>query len=536
MCTSQTWINNCYGEKILVKCGHCPACQQEKARQRATAIRRHGKPNEICLFNTFTYTNDFVPYIDKNDRIYFFWHESRKLLPHIPVYRNKQVIRYYDRHQKQYVEKIVNRKEIIDFIPVIDYDCDGMVYNHKSLSQSSYIPVSDLVNFGTNQFVNVGEILSNYIQKLPYLQSKYDDVPLDYVGVPYYKDIQNFYKRLRQYLIRNYNYDVTKLSFFTCSELGETYFRPHFHSLVWCPVQDYELVKRAISACWQFSNDYQRRYKMSELAKAPARYVSSYLNKSPNLPAFFKTKWFKPRCSTSRNFKFDYPPFQKEAVYDHVVRRDFQYSCQVVRKGGILVDVTLPLPKYVINKYFPKLSGFSRFTCDEMVQCLYVPTRFNQLFETNEGHFRDRFESLVNLSSDDDKKIKDYNFFYKRMYKQFEKLRKCAELFEMEIRDYVALYFDTWTAYTSFLLKQLHTEVDTIYDYFNGFYDNIKDYYDGSVSIPFLDSLMFDVQCFEADPNKFSRNIGSTSNLFNEFNELHLQKGVADVYMSDFIF
>ena len=40
MCTNLRWIRNKYTDtRILVTCGHCKACLQEKANKRATRLK-----------------------------------------------------------------------------------------------------------------------------------------------------------------------------------------------------------------------------------------------------------------------------------------------------------------------------------------------------------------------------------------------------------------------------------------------------------------------------------------------------------------
>ena len=64
MCTRQKYIYNKYLHKsILVKCGKCEACQQEKAAHRASRIRNNCSFGLVPLFITLTYTNDYVPYL-----------------------------------------------------------------------------------------------------------------------------------------------------------------------------------------------------------------------------------------------------------------------------------------------------------------------------------------------------------------------------------------------------------------------------------------------------------------------------------------
>ena len=61
MCTNSRFIWNPYArKKILVKCGKCDACKQEKALARSTRIRNNVTSGTIALFITLTYTNDYL--------------------------------------------------------------------------------------------------------------------------------------------------------------------------------------------------------------------------------------------------------------------------------------------------------------------------------------------------------------------------------------------------------------------------------------------------------------------------------------------
>lgn len=533
MCTNKRWIINKYtGDKVLVSCGSCPSCLQEKACKVATNIRRHGKEGELCLFCTFTYTNDFVPFIDKNDRLYFFWRDG-KLLPHLAIWRNADVVRSYNRHNKRYNERIEYRRHIVDFLPCVDVDCSEMKYNHKFVENNQYIPITDLCYYGDNRFSVVSDICSSLTQKLPFLQDKYGNVPFDFVGVSYYRDIQNFVKRLYQFLKRVFNYDTSKLSMFLCSEYGSDKKRPHFHALFWFPSQDYKLAKLAITSCWSYCNDYQRRYKLCEVAKSPSRYVASYLSKSVGLPSFFETKWFKPRHSTSRNFNTSNKNFQFETIKKCFLNRDLRVSWDITREGGKLERVTLPLPRYVISKFFPKCSGFGRLTYSEVLQCCTVPTRFRELFERNENYLQERYLLLINKASHPNIKDSDLQFMFYKYEKFFIRLRKIAYGLGMSIHDYLIMHKDIWTLWYSQRLKILHDSVHSVSEYFTGFYDNILDFFTGSVRCDFLDGLMFECTCFILDPNKFPRNIADTAYYSGLYHRLNHQKMVSDFFLSD---
>ena len=67
MCVYKRYIVNAIGKRVLVDCGHCPACLQSKAIQKVNKIRSNfpdsGESPLVALFVTLTYANDYIPYI-----------------------------------------------------------------------------------------------------------------------------------------------------------------------------------------------------------------------------------------------------------------------------------------------------------------------------------------------------------------------------------------------------------------------------------------------------------------------------------------
>ena len=87
MCTNCRYIKNKYGTSILVKCGHCPACLQEKAINRANRIRNtYNNDDFVPLFVTLTYNNHSVPYVN-----YYDLFDSNKFLnSRCNIYRDSE--------------------------------------------------------------------------------------------------------------------------------------------------------------------------------------------------------------------------------------------------------------------------------------------------------------------------------------------------------------------------------------------------------------------------------------------------------------
>ena len=58
------YIVNAIGQQLLVKCGSCPSCLQEKAISRSNKIRNEYNGANVAYFVTLTYRNASIPYID----------------------------------------------------------------------------------------------------------------------------------------------------------------------------------------------------------------------------------------------------------------------------------------------------------------------------------------------------------------------------------------------------------------------------------------------------------------------------------------
>ena len=231
MCTNAHYVTNVYtGKRLLVRCGKCEACQQEKATARSNRIRNNMKDGYIALFSTHTYSNDTVPY--------FYRHDYCGTGTYT-IYRDKSI-----RLSKTgYIEKICNKPLVRIFL-----EPDESV---------GLLGVPDLTNYSGR------------------------------IGVLYYKDMKDFYKRLRINLKRNYGIDY-KIEYFTTGEYGETFYRPHFHSLIFCKREDESAFRSAIAESWLYDRLLPQRM-CTEIARDCAAYCSSYVNCGADFPPFLKT-------------------------------------------------------------------------------------------------------------------------------------------------------------------------------------------------------------------------------------------------------
>ena len=323
MCVNTRLVRNRWtGRTIRVACGRCPACKQAKAAQRANRIRNSSRHGWVALFVTLTYANEFVPYVYRHqlgiDKI-------------VPIHRDSSA-----RLLKNGKFKFYDETRIIDSL---EYEMDDF---GVSLSQ-----LRDLKNY-------YGRI-----------------------GVCYYPDLQDFLKRFRNNLYRHYELQFP-LSYFACSEYGGKSYRPHFHLLLFVPTSYVNEAKSCIYESWAY--DYRGTKRMSvEIARNAASYVSSYVNSTSAFPSFLQTSDIKQKHSYSKNFGVYLECFSLASILEKTDKRDLHYYREVVKDGVPSVHA-FTIPKYVINRYFPKFKGYFRFAPSEIPLVLRFPQRLRNEF------------------------------------------------------------------------------------------------------------------------------------------------------------
>lgn len=67
MCVKKRYVFRKDGSSVLVKCGKCKECIQEKAFKRSNMIRFNEIAGYVTLFLTLTYSNEFCPYVRQLD-------------------------------------------------------------------------------------------------------------------------------------------------------------------------------------------------------------------------------------------------------------------------------------------------------------------------------------------------------------------------------------------------------------------------------------------------------------------------------------
>lgn len=456
MCTQTRLIKNKYtGRTLRVSCGKCPACLQQKANARTSRIRNHSVAGEVALFVTLTYAPKFLPYIRLDELT---------TQGFVNIYRNASH-RYYGDEEK-----------VKDEIDIID---------------SFYL--SDLDNFTFHGLKSARGLSKGC------------------VSVIYYKDLQDFVKRLRINLKRKFNYD-NKITLFACAEYGPLTQRAHFHLLIFAPSDAYETLRDAIVKSWSYA-DRLRTSQYIEIAKDAASYVASYVNSPYTAGSLLSSSAFRQKHSCSKDFGVRLEYFSLAKILQAIERRDLRYNVPSSRNGVPSVDSVL-IPKYVINRYFPKFKGYSILTDNEIRELCLQPAKLRFVFESKQ-------DCNIKWTEDD-------------VYKYSVRINHVFERFQSELGwtddDFYYLYprllTDVWNLYFSNSLQDSFRLYEL--DPYN-FYENINELAFG-VRAP---TLNIDLSRVQTDPNKRVDVVNTTYRLTDLYFKKDKSRKVVNLAMSE---
>ena len=406
MCTYQKYVFNKYiNKRLLVSCGKCPECQQAKANLRATRIRNHNFLSDLCLFITLTYDNKFVPYVDTHQLVNVGDCEFSDVS--IPIYRDADLRYYRDKSFISFNKRVIGTISKSDIKPYC-YD----------------IP---------------------QINKKPHCTS-----------VIVWSDVQNFIKRLRINLKRDLGYDK-KITYFAVGEYGGKTYRCHFHLLIYFSQGTWETLRPVIVKSWPYG-DMLRKDKRIQLAIDPSSYLASYLNKHAGFPVVLESSAIRQKHSHSFHFGVGSDCFSLPSLLEEADNGDMSYHREVLDNGKPRL-VGLPVPQYVINRWFPRFKGYSSFTTDEISQLLRFPIYlWNKL-----GYSSQKLISLELQYS-----VDDFRRFVVRLRHALDTYIEITHKTEF---DFAIDYQRVWLARWSYCFKHSFDDIISLDD-FRHFYDN----------------------------------------------------------------
>ena len=468
MCVNQRYIINPYTKRSLyVKCGKCPACLQEKAIHRVRRIKNTETDALDCMMVSLTYARGCAPYIDRSEAYNF----SHGRLPYLNVYRDSSFRRVRRDSSYEFNYRRTPGKVVLDKVP-FEFQC----------------------NFDN-------------IKDLKYEHGK--------IGVTYYPDLQRFMARLRLNLKRVFKYDKL-FKAFCCSEYGTKSLRPHMHLLFFYPKGDFEVMRSAIVKSWPFSN-LQNFPRSIEKCFRGASYVASYVNNGSRFPDFLKS-YFKPKHSYSKGFGLGNRYFSLRSILHAFERGSLSYGVAKIT-GGSLSFSRLPIPAYVIHRYFPKFKGYTRIN---------PATLFDNMRRLGNGEIEQLNSSVAPLYYSDEEFHKINTRLHNAMSRCWS---ECPDLMSSTFDEYYRLHIRIWDMYKSNLLR-FQMENDDLYLFEK--YDNLQEVsamvVDGIMPLPrgFTRSMLRD----NPDPNKYPHNVAKHIKLVDDFHMNIKHRAVVNVISS----
>lgn len=476
MCIQSTYIYNKYiNQSVLVDCGKCEACLQKKAVRRSNRIRNNVRDGEMCLFVTLTYPNQFVPYVDKRDLRYGSnWN--------IPIRRHcrGRFVRSGSSYLQEFSKTPFSLEGYIeDYIPY------SSVYKHD-FSIRNENRLRSLVGRSENE-----------------------------IGVCYYLDVQNFFKRLRQNLNRNYNYEES-FSYFSCSEYGPTTGRPHYHLLIFFPREKEREFRNSIVKSWPYADKGHGSVHIEEAFDC-ASYVSSYVNGHFDFPSLLSGTLVRSKHSYSKSFGLGLSSFSLRSILEKIERGNLTY--RVVRNSnGTSTPAELPIPKYVVNRFFPKFKGYSRLSPDSLDRVLSRPANLAFVPECHEiGYTLDDYHRIcVALTNS---------------------INNFCEVTGLNHQDYIIAYKSAWSLYFSATLKESYKDISSVMQLANHYENlstlNIREAQYSKCLTYLLEDTGLHLVDFEFDVNKLSYRLIETSRLSELYRKMKKQRKVTDYVINN---
>ena len=254
-----------------------------------------------------------------------------------------------------------------------------LTYSDKYLPRFEYLD-KDVYDPQSGELVLYDDI-KDYVD---YFSTSYIDT-LGFLPVGKVSDCQRFIKRVRDRVYNNPSSERPEcryIRYFLVCELGETTFRPHYHFLIFTSSKWFaEHAKDVVASCWSVDS---RRSDSEELGiidvqnvqSSASAYVASYINSFTDCPQIYKHPRFRPFKIFSKH-----PPLGTLTPCSKEIQALFNSgSCKMSvyrRKSNEFVETFIP--KSLCDRLYPKVTGFDRFSSDELTRLYSIPVDFSQM-------------------------------------------------------------------------------------------------------------------------------------------------------------
>lgn len=285
-----------------------------------------------------------------------------------------------------------------------------------------------------------------------------------YGGIPYCsaKDLQNFHKRLNKYIHDKFTNKFENFRYFVCSEYGSSCFRPHFHGIYY--VDDSEVAEHfaeCVLHTWRQGN-----IDCQYVEKSAGAYVAQYVNKSADLPRFYKTGKIRQKFFFSR-----FPIIGDVLESGETLQEIFDSeSCTVLRPSHREPNklVSVPLPPGIQNRLYPKCFSFGSVSDSTRIALYRLNSQFSvrspkELMHKLWHYIHDRnlyseFDFLIyEVFKECDTFTNRLFDFVKRLYYISRRFLHNCSLYSLSEIHYLERIKEFWSKKELSLLKEFYT-------------------------------------------------------------------------------
>ncbi|UPW41714.1 replication initiator protein [Peromfec virus RodF8_12] len=474
MCFQPYKTKDSRGYTVQYDCGRCSACRQSLANSRANKIRHHYVDGYTPWFITLTYRNEFIPYVLKS--------ELKEFARYTQTYRSDHICNThpFDLVTTDY-----------DNLPSDDYSFRIYRDTHFVRRIGNSFPIKKTVILQEFSDPLKYDFSPSQVDELTTLRRKNYDGSFIYlpdkVSVVYPPDVQNFIKRLRVRIQREYQ-DNRPISYYYAPEYGPDTHRFHVHFIIWFP-SDYSKTKVCglLRKTWPFCNSSFIK-EHTEPARSAADYVASYVNCDSTTPQLLRT-YFPLRSSHSLHFGFGKGEYTLSKIVEEFETSGRVTYPAIINRNGFYVEADLLFPKYVNRFFFPLPKGHGRLATYALFKCLTSPEEHIKITSNFPIKYTKDLEPVFPTSLIDRyglpvcMTVKELNYFINSLF-------RCHSLFydlgynKFDAADFIIRYY---TARSSYLYKQSqsHSETENL-EYFY----NLIDVYERKLSAPTVEDIL----------------------------------------------
>lgn len=351
-----------------------------------------------------------------------------------------------------------------DFIPVVHYDKD----------------TRSLIDLETGECWSLSDLVMNEEAALKYLRKRRWKINVCRV-----RDFQLFMKRFRfniSQLDSNETKESKRVRYFCAFEYGPTTHRAHMHCILWFNSQTiFANLQSLLSASWKCGF-----YDFSPVKSSAPQYVARYLNCFDSLPEILKCSAFRPKHLFSKCPPIGSMFFNAEAIREIFDRGFVTYNRP---NGDKSKFIDVPLPRYIKDRLFPKITGFSKFSHLDRVALYGVAKWSNcETFSEFERWYTSQLESytykdiwasrristnlitnIENICRDFDNSFTSIDSYTRRLNQLFRISRRVClqcEIFHVSLDEYVRR-IDNFYSHVSLynLRKQYEFEEEFVRSY-----------------------------------------------------------------------